>query len=148
MAIALQRLGNGRTATLRTALRDAVFASLALLIVFGPAVPQLLGEKPYLLRSWKMYGSAGNGLFKGTFTLHADGRDTNLSPLQVLGLAHYPSVIDYKFISRITADDPAVALGDACARIGQNERLSFSGWRGTRDGWQPLTTDDVCRSRL
>ena len=126
--------------------REVVFAALASLILLGPAVPQILGEKSLFLRSWKMYGNAGNGIFKGTFTLQTNGHQEELTSLQVFGLTHYPSVIDTAFINRITAEDPAIALHDFCLTLAPGERLAFNGWRGTRDGWQQIVSQDICRS--
>lgn len=126
--------------------RRMAFVLIAAFILIAPAMPQLFGINSPFFRPWTMFSGVGVGLLKGTFTEVApDGTTRAHDPQAVLGVTRYelftatpPAYLVHadEHLSRVTAR--------FCADLPEGSRLRYSGWRQTRRGWVPLTSDDVC----
>lgn len=130
-------------------LRRGVFMVIALFLFLGPAPGQLFGQHSPFLREWIMYSGVGIGMPKGIFSVHDQtGEVTDYTPLQAAGLERYPPISHYKFDRRIfAAEDLSRFAAPLCARLSQDQRLSFDGAVGTRIGWVQVTQDDVCQDQ-
>lgn len=150
MSADARREGSGpRCGGLQTQLRRAGFVVCALFILLAPSAGQVFGVKHLLLREWVMYSGVGVGIPRGEFRIwRGDHPVATLSPLEVLGLPAYPSVIHYTFAHRILddADLPAFAAR-LCEALADHDgdRVSFEGVVGTRDGWRSAQHADVCK---
>lgn len=148
-----RREGTGRLPVgLLPQIRRIGFALIALFILLAPAAGQVFGVKNLLLREWVMYSDVGVGIPKGEFRVwRGDHAVASLSPLEVLDLPAYPSVIHYTFAHRILddADLPAFAAR-LCERLADRDgdRVSFDGMVGTRQGWRRTQHFNVCEPRV
>lgn len=127
-------------------LKRAAFALAASYIALSPALPQIFGWGAPFVRQWTMYSRVGEGLPKGVFTAHyGDGREVQLTPLQVRGLARYPDDVFYTFETRVLrVQELARWAADLCAREPDLTRLSFEGRIGAADGWIVHSDPDLC----
>ena len=123
--------------------------ALSLFIALGPAAGQIFGMHCAVLREWVMFSGSGIGVLKGRFVLHhAQGPDQVMTPLELLGLRHYPDAPPDEFDRLVFEDaDLKTAAAAVCRQHTDMSRLSFHGWVGTRQGWRPLDVDDVCAMR-
>ncbi len=131
----------------RILVHRVVFAALAAFILLSPAPGQVFGKHSPWLREWVMYSGVGTGLPQGAFHIH-DAAGTiigTLTPLEAMGIAHYPNTEHYRFEGwmRTTGDLWRHATA-ACDRLENGHRLSFAGRVGTRDGWLDMQVEDVC----
>ena len=130
----------------KTALRRYAFVGLALLILLSPAPGQLFGQHSAWLREWVMYSGVGVGLPKGLFVVHDEaGIVAEYTPLAAAGLDRYPQIVHYYFPGRIAEPAHLARFAtDLCAKIEEGQRISFTGDVGTRQGWMPMSSENVC----
>lgn len=126
--------------------RRLVFYALAGFILLSPAPGQLFGQHYLLIREWVMYSGVGVGMPKGEFVLHdMSGGVTRLTPLEAAGLERYPRTSHYLFATRIfEPQDIARFAAARCADLTPQQRLSFEGVVGTRQGWVAMPVENVC----
>lgn len=131
----------------KTKVRRVVFGLLAAFILLGPAPGQLFGKHSPWLREWVMYSGVGVGILDGSFTAsQEDGTQTVYSPLQVAGLDSYPMIKHYYFDNRVfVPEDLGKFAANLCETLEPGGQLAFDGYVGTRQGWQVLKQDNVCR---
>jgi len=124
--------------------RTATFVGFTALIFFGPFAAQILGVNNPLFRPWYMFAGVGVDIPKGEFTATArDGTVTRLTPLQVLGIKHYPVMLSFEFQTRAEGKDGMQKFAQAfCAK--NDVKLTFRGHVGSRQGWRPLEAGDLC----
>ena len=93
-----------------------------------------------------MFSGVGIGTLKGTFEVTlADGTVNEYSPLEAAGLERYPLMLHYQFEGRVfAADDLAKFAKHLCSVFGDGRRIAFHGEVGTRQGWEPMASDDLC----
>lgn len=130
--------------------RRLTFAFLAGFILLSPAPGQLFGNPSPWLREWIMYSSVGTGIPTGAFHIHdASGKIVEtLTPLQAAGLSRYPNIRHYMFEGWLqSADELWRFAAVACDSLDAEQRLSFVGQIGTRQGWQAEARDNVCALR-
>lgn len=128
--------------------RRGLFIAFALFILLGPAPGQLFGNHSPWLREWVMYSGVGIGIPKGVFTVQ-DGTNPSLeySPLQAAGLEQYPRIAHYTFDRRVfDVSDLSRFAAPLCADMSADQRVSFSGYVGTRRGWVPVLANDLCQT--
>lgn len=125
-------------------LRTAAFALFALLVLFGPFGPQILQISYPLLRPWTMFSAVGVGILKGEFIATGrDGVERRLTPLQVLGLDHYPVGLSFEHPMVVESPDDVRKIAQGfCAD--NDVDLAFRGFVGGRQGWQTLEADALC----
>lgn len=130
----------------RVALRRYAFVGLALFILLSPAPGQLFGQHSAWLREWVMYSGVGVGLPKGLFVLHDEaGIVAEYAPLAAVGLDRYPHIPHYFFPGLVTEPAHLARFAtELCSGIQDGERVSFTGAIGTRHGWTPMSSEDVC----
>jgi hypothetical protein len=125
--------------------RTVAFCAFTALIVLGPFMAQVLGVRNGLLRPWTMFAAVGVGILSGEFqAVGHDGTVVRLSPLQVFGAKRYPAMLSTQFPLRVENPGDLYKFAEAyCAT--HRVTLSYVGHVGSRQGWQALHGEDICK---
>ncbi len=124
----------------------AGYLALAIFIVLGSAVTQVFGYSTIWIRPWQMYRDVGVGILRGEFILTRKGEEIGSeTPLEFFGLTRYPEINHYRFDKRVRAEeDLARVAEERCETLEPGVVLGFEGYRGTVQGWVPLSVPDIC----
>lgn len=137
--------------TLKTLRRTGIII-LAVSILFGPGLVQVLDVDAPQIRSWRMYSGVGLGAPYGSFDVLNSGE-----PVRSVSVVAAMEIDSIRGIQAYTGSgslrrgfDADVVIREAgeplCATLAPDESIRFSGRLAARGGWRPLTYshDDLC----
>lgn len=118
--------------------RLAVFIAIALFMLAGPVVEQVLGTRSTFWRSWTMFSGIGLGLVDASFqTRQSDG---TLLPLD--RFATLDAQRDRKVRRIVGADELTKLIQRLCQALGPEADLRVKARVAMRQGWQIIRTED------